>query len=211
MLLRYLKTAALIGCTALFATSAMAEDPYTKPDDAWISISGTVDSTEKDAFTLDYGDGLVTVEMDDGDRDADGYKLVEGDKVTVNGRVDDDLFELTKIEASSVYVENIGTYFFASANDEEDAVVPITSPVVVSTTVLRGTVSDVDENSFQINNGSRQIKVDIDEMAYDPLDDEGYQQISEGDVVRVTGYMDHELIDGQVFDAQYVTTLVDNS
>ena len=69
--------------------------PYTQPDDSWISLS-------------------VTVEMDDGDRDADAYKLLPGDKVNVVGKIDDNLFELISIEASSVYVEKLGTTFYAS-------------------------------------------------------------------------------------------------
>lgn len=46
-----------------------------------------------------YGNGSITVEMDDGDRDADAYSLDEGDNVTVYGMIDDDLFESATIEA----------------------------------------------------------------------------------------------------------------
>jgi uncharacterized protein YdeI (BOF family) len=110
------KRVALIGLStgALLAFPAMAEDPYAKPDDTWISISGTVDTVRPDSFTLDYGKGVITVEMDDGDRDADAYKLLKGDKATVNGKIDDDLFETRSIEAGSVYVESLDTYFYAS-------------------------------------------------------------------------------------------------
>ena len=81
-----------VAVALLVAPPLMAEDPYTQPDDTWISISGTVDSVSQDLFTLDYGDGTVIVEMDDGDRDADAYKLALGDEVTVYGLVDDDFF-----------------------------------------------------------------------------------------------------------------------
>lgn len=101
----------LVGILGLVSTppATAAEDPVTRPDDTWINISGTVESVDRDAFILDYGEGLITVEMDDGDRDADGYKLIKGDKVSVSGIIDDDLYETRTIEASSVYVENIGT------------------------------------------------------------------------------------------------------
>lgn len=95
-------------------------DPYLKANNTWISISGTVKTVSPDIFLLDYGDGIIKVEMDDGDRDADAYKLIEGDTVTVNGMIDDDFYEATKIEAASVYVEKLGTYFYASSVDEED-------------------------------------------------------------------------------------------
>ncbi|MDZ7782331.1 MAG: hypothetical protein U5K56_05075 [Halioglobus sp.] len=74
---------------------------------------------------LDYGQGNITVEMDDSDRDADGYKLIEGDRITVSGVVDDDFYESTKIEAASVYVEELGTHFYASSIDEEDTILDI--------------------------------------------------------------------------------------
>lgn len=48
-----------------------------------------------------YGDGNITVEMDNDDRDADGYKLMKGDEVRVSGMIDDDFYNLTSIEASS--------------------------------------------------------------------------------------------------------------
>jgi len=106
--------------TAILATSltsgvAMAQDPnpYMRPDDTWISINGTVQDITRNSFGLNYGDGVVIVEMDDGDRDADAYKLSEGDEVTVNGLIDNDFFETTSIEASSVYVPKLNTHFYA--------------------------------------------------------------------------------------------------
>ena len=197
-------------CAAIFSLGAVAaETPYGKPDDTWISISGTVEAVTRDAFTLDYGEGVVTVEMDDGDRDADAYKLLKGDKVTVSGLVDADLYEATTIEASSVYVENIGTHFFASAADEENGNwVAINTPVVISSTVIRGMVTEVGIDGFKINTGDKQMEVDVDEMPYDPLDDEGYQKVKKGDFVEVSGYIDDELFDGRVFDARSLTVLV---
>ena len=72
-------------------------DPYELANNTWISLSGTVHAVSPDTFELDYGEGNITVEMDDGDRDADAYKLLHGDKVTVNGLIDDDLFEMRTI------------------------------------------------------------------------------------------------------------------
>lgn len=194
---------------ALMSTAALAVDPYQKPDDTWISIDGTVKSVSANAFVLNYGDGTITVEMDDGDRDADGYKLIDGDKVTVYGKIDDDFYELTTIEAGSVYVENIGTYFYASSADEEDVdtFVTMTVPVSVSRTVVQGTVSDVDDDEFTIDTGVRELRVEVDEMAYNPLDDEGYQKIEPGNRVSVIGEMDDDLFEGRKLEADSVITL----
>lgn len=192
----------------LFALPAVAVNPYAMEDDSWISINGEVTSVTADAFELDYGDGQITVEMDDGDRDADGYKLMMGDEVRVSGMIDDDFYDLTTIEASSVYVKNIDTYFYASAMDEEDIGYSIISPSVKDT-VVQGTITSVDVNGeqFTLDSGLQELTVEVDELTYNPLDDEGFQQLDVGDRVSVQGSIDHDLFEGRVFKANYVTTL----
>lgn len=192
---------------ALAAAPAIAEDPKKMPDNSWISVSGTVESVTADSFILDYGDGRITVEMDDGDRDADGYKLLEGDMVTVNGMIDADFFEAKTIEASSVYVDNIDTYFYASAVDEEDTFVTVTTPVVVAATVVQGEVTEVSDDEFMLDTGARRIEVEVDALADNPLDDEGYQKIEVGDRVSVAGSMDDDLFEGRELVATSVVTL----
>jgi uncharacterized protein YdeI (BOF family) len=195
---------------ALGTSAGAAENPnpYLKPNNTWIRISGTVKSVTADSFTLDYGGGLITVEMDDGDRDADAYKLIAGDKVTVNGKIDDDFFQKTTIEASSVYVEKLGTYFYASPADEEDVeFVAITTPVVLSSVTVRGTVTKVKDDEFVVDTGLRSLTVEVDEMPYNPLDDEGYQKIRVGDYVKVDGMVDYDLFEGRVLEADYVVKL----
>jgi len=204
--------AALLAAGLTLAGAPVMADvnPYAQPDESWVSISGTVESVQPDAFTLDYGDGAILVEMDDGDRDADAYALLSGDKVTVSGLIDDDFFETTTIEASSVYVESINTTFWASSMDEETPPtldMSIVTPVVVSQTVVRGVVSEVDDDEFIINTGTRAVEVDVDEMPYNPLDDEGYLKIEKGDYVKVVGEMDTELFDDKELDADYIVEL----
>jgi len=201
---------ALLAATLLAAGSGAEEKrPYARADQSWISLSGTVDAVSPDLFTLDYGSGLVTVEMDDGDRDADAYALVKGDQVTVNGMIDDDFFETTTIEARSVYVEKLGTFFYASAADEEDPEFLRATPVVPSAVTVQGTVGRVEDGAFVLADGVRNLRVTVDQMAYDPLDDEGYQKVGEGDVVRVHGTMkDSDLFDARTLVAGAVTKLV---
>lgn len=139
------------------------------------------------------GEGAITVEMDDGDRDADGYKLIPGDEVTVSGIVDDDFFEARTIQASSVYVESIDTYFYASAVDEEDTFVTVTTPIVVSATVVQGEVTEVGDDKFTVDAGGSRIQVDVSELPVNPLDEEGYQKIDVGDWVSVSGKMEDRL------------------
>jgi uncharacterized protein YdeI (BOF family) len=192
------------------AVSAADPNPYLKPDESWISMSGEVESVTRDSFVLDYGDGSVIVEMDDGDRDADGYKLINGDKVTVAGRIDDDFLETTSIEASSVYVENIGTTFWASARDEEsDAFYEMGAlyPLDDEQITVQGTISEVDDDEFVINSGTRAVRVELDDLGFNPLDDEGYLKLSRGDFVKVIGEMDDDLFEGRKLEADYVIKL----
>jgi len=202
-----------IAAAALFALPASAQNPYTQADDSWINIEGTVDRVWKDAFTLDYGDGTVTVEMDDGDRDADAYILKKGDNVSVSGRVDDDLFEVTTIEAGRVYVENLGTNFYSSAADEEDWLVSINPPLEISRAEIRGTVTNVDDvdGSFSLRMGAREVTVETRDLGYDPLDDEGYQRIEPGDYVSVTAELEDGFFEGEEIVADHITTLYDKT
>lgn len=199
-------------CSApVLVTAQDKPNPYAKKDGSWISINGTVTTVGPDAFNLDYGEGIVIVEMDDWDLDNDGYKLLADDKVTVYGRVDDDLYETTSIEASSVYVKNLNTYFYASAADEETLPAIATVPVVDYDLQLTGEVTKVEGREFTIDTGTRQMSVDTIEMSYNPLDDEGFQKIEVGDRVSVTGDIDNKTWDERELSAETIITLQDSS
>jgi uncharacterized protein YdeI (BOF family) len=194
--------------TGAGASTAVAQpNPYLQPDNSWISISGSVADVTRDSFNLDYGEGEVIVEMDDGDRDADAYKLIDGDSVTVTGVIDDDFFETTSIEAASVYVDKLGTHFYASALDEEDHAAWFTTPAEPGQVTLQGTVTETHNDGFVLNEGLQSVSVGVDEMAYNPMDNEGYLKVEKGDKVRVTGIMDNELMDDEFIDARALITL----
>ena len=200
-----------------FATAPGAvakENPYLKPDDTWISISGTAVDTNAGSFTLDYGQGVITVEMDDWDWYDENFSSIEGDKVTVYGEIDDDFYETTTIEASSVYDQNLGTYFYASSADEESDVYYydywIDDDLVIGETTVRGTVTSVNGRELTIDMGPRKLTVDTISMIYNPLDDKGYQKISKGDYVRVSGNMDYDFWEGRELMADTMVTLVND-
>ena len=167
-------------------------------------------SAGPDSFLLDYGRGTVNVEMDDWDWYAEGYKLLNGDKVRVHGAIDDDAYETTKIEASSVYVEKLGTFFFANSADEETPYVPYSFDLDPNTTVVTGTVTGVQGRTFTLDTGPRQLKVDTAAMAYNPLDNEGYQRVTKGDRVSATGRLENTLFSKRELSATSVITLSDD-
>lgn len=194
------------------APTAAQENPYAMPDESWISISGTAVDPGPASFTLDYGEATVEVEMDDWDWYGDAYGIMDGDEVTVYGRVDDDMFDTTAIEASSVYVQDLGTYYYASAADEEDdyAVYDywVVGDVSIGDMTMRGTVTSIDGREFTIDTGPRQLTVDTIMMDYNPLDDLGYPDVDVGDYVSVTGEMDYDTWTGRELTADTVAVLV---
>lgn len=207
---RTLLTSLLVaGC---FSASIAAQDePAAETDASWISLKGTVTSTDADSFMMDYGDGLVTVEMDDWDHFGDAYPLSDGDEVTVYGRVDKGLYETTTIEAGSVYVDDLNTFFYASAVDEEgdygEWVVDLDASVGDVTYI--GTVEWVspETHTMAIDTGSLELTVDTSGLLYDPLDDEGYQKIDAGDRVSVEAVVDADFFGDQDLLAESITTL----
>ena len=203
--------AALVPITfgsAASTTALAADNPYARPDGTWVSLSGTAVETGPDGFLLDYGQGQILVEMDDWNwYDHEGQGLIDGDEVRVFGEVDDDFAQLTTIEASSVYVRGLGSYFYANPADEEAFRYIDNDPIVVGTIEFIGTVSSVDGRTFTLDTGPQEITVDTNGLPYNPMDDLGFQKIEEGDLVSVSGTIDEDLIDDGELVADLIVTL----
>lgn len=200
---RRLLSVALVSLVA--GALALAQSPYAKPDASWITIGGTVVSPTPNSFMLDYGDGLITVEMDDWDWYPEASGLIEGDPVIVRGRMDADPLERTSIEASSVYLKGLNTYFYASAADEEGVsamIAPLDRWFQAT-----GTVKSIDDREFTLDTGAHDYKVDTATMPYNPLDDVGFQKIKQGDRVKAFGKMDRGLFEDWELMASSVITL----
>ncbi len=188
---------------------ASADDTNIGPDRSWVTLTGTIVSAGPHAFRLDYGPDIITVEMDDFDSFPEGSYLLQNDRVTVTGQVDDDLFHKKRIEASSVYLPSIATHFWANSADEEDSVIWAAPPLDPGEFHMTGYVTSVDGREFTMDTGLRSITVDTSSMVYNPMDKRGYQRIDVGDRVRVTGEMDYDLFEGRQIMANYITTLAE--
>ena len=191
---------------ALLSASAVAENPYAKENNSWISINGEVDSVSTDQFELDYGEGNITVVMEDDDRK--GYQLKKGDEVRVSGLMDDNFYNDSVIEAGSVHIKNANTYFYAGAMDEQDVDFTVMSPILRDT-VIKGNITHVSlkDEEFTLDTGIQMLTVEVDEMLSNPLDNGGYLQLSVGDRVSVNGKIDDDLFEGRVFEAVSVTKI----
>lgn len=210
-------------CAVGFALSPAVADESSRVaaafDGEWISLTGTIKSVSDKAFTLNYGEGQITVEMDDYSWfDPDALKA--GDRVTVSGQMDNDFHEARKIEASSVYVPRMNEYFFASAADEEEGNANPPPPGFgglaqdgewISVT---GTVKRIDGQELLIDTGFQTLAVDGSRIAKIP----GVREtpvgdtVEVGDRVSVTGEMDDaDIFDSREIKASSVVILTDLS
>ncbi len=201
-----LSAAALAGTalTGLASAPAAAQpDAIMKPDGSWTAISGTVVGSGLEDFTVSTGEGVVTVEMDDFDFDADAAPIDPGDEVTVYGRVDADFYEARRIEAGTVYEADTGTFHYASAADEDRALHALPAATWTADTItLTGEVTNVDGREFTLDHlTGYAVEVDTASMPVDPTDDEGAVQVDVGDAVSVTGALDDALFDNTELSA----------
>ncbi len=201
--------AALVtSCRSPWRESPRDRAALARPDRSWVRLDGTVVRTQQDSFELDFGDGVVTVEMDDWDWVKEASPIRTNDKVVVYGRIDSDLHRRKAVEAAGVYVEGLGTTFFASAADEEAVGLWPRTRVELGTIALQGRIEALAPRSVVLQTGAAgKVTVDVSELGYDPLDDEGFQQLEVGDRIRVIGRVDSAYFAAGRVVAQHVVRI----
>jgi len=208
-------TALALGATA--ATVTAATNPYEKPNQSDITITGEVLARVGDELTLDYGEGVITVEMDDWDWHNEAAWINPGEKITVSGEIDNDLYQIKTIEAETAYVHDRATYYYASDTDEEDRVywtytVMNPSNMPEGTWLgLSGTVTEMNGSEFTMDTGYNEVRVETAYLDYNPLDDQGYQQVDTGDRVYVSGLLDKNFFTRNEVDASTLITLTEDA
>lgn len=181
--------AIFVACAPAQATAAQAAAaPQAAPapaiaadDRSRVSLAGRVVSSSANAFQLDIGEDVVTVEMDDWDWFKEGKALKPGDDVVVSGRVDKDLWEQKKVEASSVFVANLGVTFYANGADEEDLAAALVQ--IDPVTATSGTVTAVEGTEFTIGSATGPVRVDLSQLTIRPM-------LKVGDRVHAWGDLD---------------------
>jgi len=192
------------------AASEPAPEPVEGPENSWVDLTGTVTSTTDTAFNLDYGSGIVTVEMDHWVNYGEAFPIGDGDQVTVYGEVDNEIYENAELEAASVYVDDLNSYFYASAAAKEElGHWAADAEAEAGDLTYIGEVETVNPatDTFTLETGLAEVTVDTSGMRYDPLDDEGFQKIEVGDRVSVKGVADAGFFDANELSAENVETL----
>lgn len=206
--------AATVATAGTLSTEALAKDHVQETlkgetDNSFVSIRGTIVDTAPNSFVLDFGEDKVTVEVDDWDYDHEGKLFLEGDTVTVFGLVDNAFYQNKRIEAESIYVDDLNTTLrnFSAADEEDVSFFSYyVGPIDYDLEVM-GEVTSTTDREFTIDTGNRQVRVDTIMMPYNPMDDTGFQQIDAGDYVRVSGDLDIDVFEKREIMAEMIVSI----
>lgn len=169
---------------------ANAQGKLARADDnAYITLTGTVTQVRPDSFVLDHGSGKVTVEMNDWGWYRDGSQALMGEKVTVQGRIDEDWIQRRTLEADSVYAQDLNTYHYTPVATMY--LVPVDMDTEASEVRMIGTVTGVDARNRQIEVRSNNVNfaIDTSEVGFDPMDNTRPYQVNIGDRIVASGDM----------------------
>lgn len=211
---RFLSTAAvgfLVGTTATAALAATNTTTKALENDSYVALSGTVgEITDGDEFMLNTASGSITVDTNDewpGLFKSDvGRILSTGDKVTVTGRIDENLFTQKELEAYSLSHEgeSFTTYYYnTNANDYDYSYNSYDIDYDDDTTRLSGVVTKINgDNTVILNYTGGSIQVDLSETAIPDTD-----LLRLGDRITVYGEVDNDWFTKKEFEASRVTKI----
>lgn len=179
----------LLGVSACQSNEAL--EAYKSSDNGeYISLNGKITDVQANGFNMDVDGENILVEMDDFDSFKEGYQLKVKDQVMVFGMVDKDFLEKRSLEASTVYVKNLNTHFFASSADEEDFQSYTTyyiSPNDNMNVLVRGRVLSIADDMITLSTGVDKIRVSTKSMFFNPIDTRNYMDIAKNDYIEVSG------------------------
>lgn len=196
------------GCRSAAQDAPRETAALAKPDRSWVRLDGTVVRTADDSFELNFGDGVITVEMDDWKGSKEARSIHPNDNVIVYGRIDRDLHRRKAVEAAGVYDERLQTTFFASAADEEAMGLWPQTNVELGKIALSGRVVSIAGKLLELDTGaSGKVTIDVSQLGYDPLDADGFQQIRVGNRIRVVGRLESAYFAANSLVAERITSL----
>jgi uncharacterized protein YdeI (BOF family) len=198
---------ALAAGAASPAAMAQSEGPMLEKyeDETSITLSGTVVEARSDEFDLLVNDDTITIEVDEQFRDDGAYTLLAGDEVTVSGRVDDELFQGKVLSADALFIDKLGATFILD-EDFVEKYGMVSGRNLSGGIEVAGNVTSVsdDADEFRIHTGVGDFTVEVENLATNPIDDEGVTRIRPGDWVSVVGQVDSDWLEGREIVASNV-------
>lgn len=184
-------------------------------DQSPIVMSGTIGDIRGDEFDLNYGtNSFITVELDRFNwvGNETDY-LSPGERVTVHGFIDDDLFEGREIEAYNLQLHQRSTYYLtdteqATQSDYSVNGVALEDGAYITVT---GTVTEVSTSNFDIiTSDGDKFMVDAKDL-HPPLRREnGTYFVAPGDRVNIRGNFDMRYFQNKTIFADRIIKLVDS-
>jgi len=184
--------------------------PHSAPESIWISLSGTVAEANARTLTLDYGAGTIPVTLAGREWPLNDLPIQTGERITVHGRIDEDLFEGRGIVAQSLYVPDQSTYYQPDRDFRGGPVGFLWFPAQPpggSRVSVSGIVASIDGRELMLDAGSQRLRVDTRSMPIDPLERSGAQQIEAGDPVWVSGVLDLDFVERREIHADQIVRL----
>lgn len=153
-----------------------------------VHLSGTVKEITDNQFTMNYGNGEITVDMTDYTWFDQGF-IKAGDKVRVNGEVSEGFFTDKMVVATSIFLPERGAYY---TNGEDRTGFVNNSGLATGDewVTFTGEVTEIREDEIALNIGNTSITVDTSDVPENSADGQAYQKIKTGDRVSVAGEMD---------------------
>ena len=185
--------------TQRFSDQIPMIDPATLENPIWIGIHGTIGMVGPNSFFLDHGDSTVIVGL--AGEALREHDFAKGQKVTVFGRVDNDLFEKNIIKARAVAVEGIDGAGH-SVISEQDRLGSINVSYVPAS-MVHGRVSAVTETRVVLDHGDQKISIDTSELS----GDQEKPQVKQGDLVMAEGTKLRDLWGSHTFKASSIKVI----
>lgn len=187
-------------------------------DGSTVTLTGTVQKVDGHDFVMRHGRENIEVELEGWNWNKPDLEkhLKVGQRVTVTGEVDDDWFDEKELEAQNIYLDTEQVYFYTV--DINPAYVQATRDVEKrrmargdmqdgSYYSVRGDIKKIDGDDIVLAANNRNYRVNLDELGYNPLDNQGLQRLSVGDRVWVSGEIDDNFFDGKEIDADVIVSI----
>ena len=199
--LTFPKALLLLVASLVLPIHAQKLSPYQLKDRADIKLTGRVTEAFTNTFTLDYGKGSITVEVDDYDSYEEGYNIEKGDQVIVTGKIDADLGQERTIEASEVYIPAVDLRIEACSHDEEDHRVEVfTQRLSNGTEVeLRGVIKNIESGVCTIQSSKGELEVRLSDLRQQKV-----ETLVLGQAIKVSGVYKKRLLRNDMILAQVV-------
>ena len=200
-----------IAAAGLLASLGVALAADQSSDADWVSLTGAVAGSESKQFVIRDGAYAASVQMKDWVWYNSRSKLPDGEVVTVYGKMAEAADGTATVQASSIYVHDRNTFYFAEDSNKE---VGYTLYAHVADfddgkrVNVAGLVISKEGRDMAIDTGSDVIAIDTRSVIDDKFDNARFEMVEPGDVIAVSGFLDGRFLDQRHIEARTILPVV---